>query len=1854
MAMANEKIMEKFDTLRQNLLDLTMRNQLLNFRPRKTSIRVVDEITTEIFEILVLNKKSMEFLPKKEKIQTSENSNNDQSKLDITDEESKILWELPAPDINVDKRHKDLLLQTKLASPDLQKRLFNAYQQSNTLLNEQGYNILYLAIGFLEWKESPDSIDFRQAPLLLIPVELERKRVKGSFKLKWIEEDIITNISLNAKLEEQFIDLPNFDNIETKEELYNYFKEVEKVVEHKEGWKVKNDIFLGFFSFTKFVMYNDLDPMNWPENISFSKNPIVNAIFNPSNDEFDDLGFSEYEVDTKLSSKEIFTVLDADSSQISVIEDAKFGKHLVVEGPPGTGKSQTIVNLIAELLAMDKKVLFVSEKMAALEVVKSRLDSIGLGDFCLELHSRKANKKDVLEELERTLNIKNPEYRILEAIYEELDFLKSDLNDYNESLHASLGKSEFSPFKLYGIKETAIMHFQEKDKVLPLVEIENALNYSLNDYQRALFNLQNISDILKPLAPLSTHIWRFSNPNIILPNDQKLIKMHIEGSQSVLDELLKNLNSIVQQGGIKFPENREELNKLFDYALMVNKPLVTEEELLLNSEWDYLNNDAQELMKKLEKFINLSSKFKIESLDFDISEESNIFRGKKENLFSIDSAKFYQNKDKTLTSLNNSIKSIGVFKNDLEALIKYSGIKVPKNQYELDNGLIIASKIADSPAIELNVLNNNEWNFFNADATKIIDLLKKYKSSESFLSKFKENVLDQELKNLKEVFEEQSEKSLKFLRSKYKHTKKKLLSFYVDVGPDDDEALLKDLDKLFRTQDLRNQIRESDSRAKQLFGSIWSLETTNTEELDKLAHWLVEFRTFLNQEKITENAIDIINKTPDKNQINRLVESLKNADKTFKNSINYLIEVLYLNLDYSFILSEGLFDELISNKESVEIYFEVKEQILSFYKGTRQFDDETLLNDLDDLAYAQDLRDEIRRLDSRARQLFGEMWNGETTDLDKLIKTSEWLLNFRNLLNQGKITENAINIITFNNNSDKLKTDLNYFEDNYKNFVGILKKIKDDVNLNCEEMFPDGISQTNFTYLQTTLNTFLEDLNKLPLWSQYISQKKELSKIAEPLIKLLENNELDPEDIVPALKANFADSLLRESFLNNPTLKNFAGHVHDKKINQFNEIDESVMDLNIKRINSIISNKKPKSMFSIGNSELGILKKQFSLKRRHLPIRKLLSKAGGAIQSLKPCFMMSPLSVAQFIDPASVDNLKFDVIIFDEASQLKPEDALGALLRGNQLVVMGDTKQLPPTSFFDAMIEIEEDEDEDDYLLDMESILHLCKTTFPTKMLKWHYRSRHESLIAVSNQEFYDNQLFIYPSPCHTSKKLGLHFEHVQDSIYDRGGSGLNIEEARAVVNASFEHYNEYGDKKSLGIGTFNTKQQRAIQELIELKLKQNPGMEKYFVSGKEESFFVKNLETIQGDERDVIFISIGFGFDRNHKLNQNFGPLNKNGGERRLNVLATRAKEKCVVFSNFTHSDLKITAESPFGLRALKVFLEYAKEKKLITLSGPLEDTESPFEDSVYQFLRSYGYEVHKQVGCAGYRIDLAVVDPKNPGNYLIGIECDGAMYHSSKVARDRDRLRQQVLENLGWNIYRIWSTDWYRNRKDSISNLINAINNADNPKNKEIKKEKKSKKENVSKFVNYTKEPVVDDIIVPYEICGSLGINTDSDIHEKSIQELSIAIKNIVNTEGPIHFNEVVKRFRTYWGLKRAGKRIQDTLTDTTIFADRNGDIIFKNEFLYPKNSKIVVRTRNESPKAELICEEEISEAIIITIQNQFATPQDEIVISVARMLGFKSARKPISDKVGAVIDSLVKSGKLVNSNDMINLPK
>lgn len=553
-----------------------------------------------------------------------------------------------------------------------------------------------------------------------------------------------------------------------------------------------------------------------------------------------------------------------------------------------------------------------------------------------------------------------------------------------------------------------------------------------------------------------------------------------------------------------------------------------------------------------------------------------------------------------------------------------------------------------------------------------------------------------------------------------------------------------------------------------------------------------------------------------------------------------------------------------------------------------------------------------------------------------------------------------------------------------------------------------------------------------------------------------------------------------------------------------------------------------------GGGQINILKSEFNRKVRHMPIRKLIQEAGTAIQAIKPVIMMSPMSIANFLSPESID---FDLVIFDEASQVRPVDALGAILRGKQIVVVGDTKQMPPTSFFDKLNT--ETEDEENVTADMQSILGMCDAQgAPQRMLRWHYRSRHESLISLSNQEFYENKLVIFPSPS-SKNRMGLSFNHLTDAFYDKGKTRTNPKEAEKVADAVIEHALRT-PKLSLGVVAFSTAQMQAIQNAIELRRRKNPEVESYFRAHADEPFFVKNLENVQGDERDVIFISIGYGRTEDGKVPMSFGPLNNEGGERRLNVLITRAKNRCEVFTNITSSDMTIGPNAKFGIRALKSFLYFAQHGKFESDSEEAPYKPQPFEKIVAETLRNAGYIVREKVGSAGFYIDMAIVDAANPGRYLLGINCDGKSYQAAKSTRDRDRLRNTVLEGMGWNLLNVWSLDWFRNPPGELNLLIDTIEKAKThaEHNDTIEEELMEELKNLIREERVEEEnliyPAYELAILPSEIAGQ-------ELHMHPLGKLSNWIHDVVMTESPVHFEEMARRISSipYCFLMKATSR-------------------------------------------------------------------------------------------------------------------
>lgn len=669
--------------------------------------------------------------------------------------------------------------------------------------------------------------------------------------------------------------------------------------------------------------------------------------------------------------------------------------------------------------------------------------------------------------------------------------------------------------------------------------------------------------------------------------------------------------------------------------------------------------------------------------------------------------------------------------------------------------------------------------------------------------------------------------------------------------------------------------------------------------------------------------------------------------------------------------------------------------------------------------------------------------------------------------------------------------------------------------------------------------------------------------------------------------------------------------------------------------------------------EMKVIRGEIGKKRGHIAIRKIFSSAGKAMQRIKPVMLMSPISVAQFLPPGA---LTFDLLVIDEASQVRPEDALGAIARAKQIVVVGDQKQLPPSSFFDRLLDDDasqesDSEDNDDDLLGsaakvgaMESVLSLCEARgLASRMLRWHYRSRDPSLIEVSNKEFYENGLVLPPSPLQNDPNYGLCFTRV-DGVYDKGGKRDNRKEGDEIVKRVAQHARSHSEI-SLGIVTFSSAQKNLITELLELQRRTDPVLDDFLREGRSESIFVKNIENVQGDERDVILVSVGYGPSTpgGRLSSMSFGPVNSDGGERRLNVLFTRARIRCEVFASFHPSDIDASRTSRDGPRILKRFLEFANGSPL-SEDGPTgQAPETPFEEDVCDVIRSLGYVADPQVGSAGFRIDIGARHPDRPGAYILAVECDGATYHSALWARERDRLRQDVLEHLGWRFHRIWSTDWFYNRGAEIHRLKNALDEARQHSEAGIRFDG-ANKPRVGTFSQPTEPSEIIDVpeIKLLQMPSYKRFSCDmgnGEPHEANASVLSNLALRIVGEEGPIHVDEVARRVANCYGKEKAGNRIvgatQKALGDSQKL---NVDLLSDGTFWFMRHhlDSTPVRDRSNetgaTAKASTISILEIKAALKIA-RDEIAGGDDvDLIRSAARLLGFKRVGNDLQVRLAA----------------------
>ena len=906
----------------------------------------------------------------------------------------------------------------------------------------------------------------------------------------------------------------------------------------------------------------------------------------------------------------------------------------------------------------------------------------------------------------------------------------------------------------------------------------------------------------------------------------------------------------------------------------------------------------------------------------------------------------------------------------------------------------------------------------------------------------------------------------------------------------------------------------------------------------------------------------------------------------------------------------------------------------------------------------QRLRKHLGEHEAWLQSVLDVEWRGESTPFEKIKNASKWLMKIREsgtfssasrLLQALEALENPVNAAK--SIANKATACLNIMQ-------APISRLKLDISKAGLGM---SIEEASLEAVSVKFRQMIDGINQYKKWVDYIHAKKNLEdNKAAAIIAHISLGKLGVERAEEEFLYACAEARWKAALKIRPELKELDKLDRHKLVSEFQELEKA----HIKATKNLVLSGHFKQMPRGSQGAMGTIRDQIARKRRHIPVRKLMKLAGDMVLRIKPVMLMSPISVAQFLPPGKIS---FDLLVIDEASQVRPEDALGVIARAKQIVVVGDQKQLPPTSFFSRLIDnTEDDDDNDEYngaksTADMESILSLCNARcLRSRMLEWHYRSRSPSLIRVSNTEFYEDKLVLPPSSLLSNPNYGLKYFRVP-GVYARSGSGLgrqgtNQIEAESVAKAVEKHAQEKPDC-SLGIVAFSKAQADMLTEVLEGRRRQNPVLDIFLREGKSEDVFVKNIENVQGDERDVIFISVGYGPQKpNGRLMQmRFGPVNQEGGERRLNVLFSRARLRCEVFASFDPDDINLNRNnqsSSQGLRVFKQFLKFAKTGEMEGGGGPIGTHDSPFEEEVAKVIESFDYIADPQVGDAGFRIDLGVRHSSyRPGCYLLAVECDGAAYHSALWARERDRLRQEILENRGWRFHRIWSTDWYYNREREIEKLKNALdaskssiddgnyvqgaNSGTSPV--DIDKPEQNDDDIDGPDINHLTLEAR-----PY-VRGDYFIDIAPDIqpHDAPVNKLAQLVQKIVKTEGPIHEDEIARRVTNAFGLSKAGKRIVEATNRAISFASGSDKSLRKMGAFVLTQKQLddpEVRDRSQESgsllKAEYLSPIEISAAAKKITHENGEMSSEEMIQSIARLLGYQRVGPDLSKVIRKVL--------------------
>ncbi len=1546
---AEEKELTKQMIWERKLLDLSLRNSLLNFRPGTSNVQFMTDDLAKL-EDVISDGESFRIMP----APSEKSFTLSDSRIYETENDRDLISSI------AESEFKNRRLRTFISEAELEKTLKKLHRDAKVSLEENGANTLYLALGFLRWYETDRSTKPRYAPLILVPVDIIKKIQDKSYSLRIRGEETQMNITLLELLRQDHgISVNGLDPLPADDngvDIPLVFSTMRQAVMSKKRWDIEEIAFLGQFSFSRFIMWNDIRSRS----DDLAKNKVVASLMSGKTEwETEDTDLSPHTLDEKVLPADMAVPMSADSSQLAAIYEASLGRSFVLHGPPGTGKSQTITNMIANALFQGKSVLFVAEKMAALSVVQKRLAKIGLDPFCLELHSNKSNKRAVLTQLETALSmsrIKSPEEYAQTA--EKLHSLRRELNDTMSALYTerAAGMSVYDAVVGY---EAA----KEYDGKLTL-DADFVNGALAADYSAWLEAAADTAAAGRELGGL-------------------------HGSP------LKNVCAS-------------------EYTIELRSRFYELAELLMNK-----TSEAAAAYGKLGELL-----------------------------------------DAALPSDKAGIDSIfGIFKAVFEPELLIDGI----------------------------------------------------------------------------------------------------------ISGENPQAAREELDKLLDSG-MRCAAIKADYSGR-FEQSIWNYDADTA-----LINW---------------------KKAQQSNFIGKAI----NSGKCVK-------------------------------------------ELAVYAKNPSTVTKENITEILGTLSEYKQLLALVNSADPNVTKYLGENWRGENSAFAKLKEAMPVSFELRTKL--AGITPELRSAIIAKKESPDIRTSVNEAELRYFDMLGVCDRLKAEFSADIvsactgPDLFGSVSAEAQGYYNSTeslrdrvVLENSIRKLNGLGLKNAADAYRSGV---------------LDEGSIKGALSACVCKSVISRAVQNEPLLKAFQGAEFERTVDKYRNFTSRFEELTIEELVSRLSARVPDTASgkSGASSELAILQKAIKSGARGMSIRKLFDSIPNLLGRLCPCMLMSPISAAQYIDPSFA---KFDLVVFDEASQLPTSEAVGAIARGENVVVVGDPKQLPPTSFFTADHTDEENIDKED----LESVLDDCLAlAMPQRHLLWHYRSRHESLIAYSNSRFYDNSLRTFPSPDDLVSKVT--WVHV-DGFYDKGGTKQNRAEAEAVTAEIVRRLSDPVLRKdSIGVVTFNIIQQILIDDLLSEEFRKDPELEQY-AAEMYEPILVKNLENVQGDERDVILFSIGYGPDKDGKVSMNFGPVNQDGGWRRLNVAVSRARKEMIVYSVIRPEQIDVNRSRSEGVAGLRGFLDFAAKGSSalsVRKSSAVKTEGAAFAGTVAKALEDIGYTVRTGIGRSDYKIDIGVVNPDDPGTYLMGIMCGSESGFELTNARDRNIVQPSVLAGLGWKIVNVHILDWLDNDLKVLEYLNGEIGKAlaAYREGEPVQQEEAPKKRELTFEKEESAESEDSHVYVPFvpEVIGDQAYFSDM----SSTSQIKRIIEAAVEWEAPVSREVLLHYVLAAFGMKRSARaeqRFSEIFDGMDLKTTQRKDSVFVwRRDQEPSEYSEFRGAAADGSKRKLddIATEEISAAVMYILTVSISLERAELIKETAKLFGFARTTETAELAASMGIANAVKNGR------------